>query len=221
MRWQLVDRLLNFSAWGHLVALKLGTFEEQNLMARFGGPPRVPALLVLESAFQAARWLAEGSSDFELTFSPGEARPFEADRLGGFGPGNGPDGGPLRPDLGLAPSEGVVWLLRVERRQKDRVDILAFSRLLAPGDSPGELDLRIREYHLPNPDQDRVPPTADEAEAAPPPPALVIRKSRALYFPMLLTGSLVPLADLDVPARRRTLWNELSGQPPGPGRETS
>ncbi|MDR1658567.1 MAG: hypothetical protein LBT47_13650 [Deltaproteobacteria bacterium] len=90
MRWCLVDRVVFFQPWAKITIIKRGTFEEYRLMKCWGGPNLGPPLFLLESAFQAAAWLVQASSDFEMTL-----RPFEVERF---------DTPP-----GLAPGEGLLW----------------------------------------------------------------------------------------------------------------
>ncbi|MDR1309401.1 MAG: hypothetical protein LBL95_05835 [Deltaproteobacteria bacterium] len=172
MRWRLVDRILDHREWLYLAALKYGTLEEYRLLERWGEPARVPPLLILESAFQAARWLVEASGDFGLTFLQTEVSGFKAGQ-------------------GLAPAEGIIWLVKVASQQDDSIGFVAFPRLLTPALGPLEAhDDLMREYLDP-------PGKPDSAGAL---------GGDCLRF----SGDLVPLAGREDADSQRALWRELN-----------
>jgi hypothetical protein len=163
LRWQFTDQILDFAAWQYLASLKLGTLEEYYLMKPWGEEARGPALLILESAVQAARWLTEASSNFEFTFDLSEVENFQA------GPG-------------LAPSEGLIWLIKVNFKNDWGIGFTAKSQRLSPGKDFKEGYLALKTaFSQSDRDSD-----------------------------CKLAGSLTKLNEYNVPQSRLTLWPEIA-----------
>jgi 3-hydroxyacyl-[acyl-carrier-protein] dehydratase len=64
MKFRLVDRILDWSAWQSIRGVKSVSFEEYQLKAAFGDPPHLPPTLMMESLLQLGNWLVVLSSDF-------------------------------------------------------------------------------------------------------------------------------------------------------------
>jgi 3-hydroxymyristoyl/3-hydroxydecanoyl-(acyl carrier protein) dehydratase len=67
MKHRLVDRILAWQPKTSIRGIKTVSLEEYSLKEAFGGPPRLPESLVLESIVQLGRWLLVLSSDFART----------------------------------------------------------------------------------------------------------------------------------------------------------
>lgn len=78
MRWRFTDRVLSFTPWQSIVAIKAGSLEEYSLLERWGSLGEVPAIITLEAYIQASRWLVEASSDFALTIELAEIEYWQA-----------------------------------------------------------------------------------------------------------------------------------------------
>jgi hypothetical protein len=112
-----VDSILDYQPWKYLSISKLGTLEEYYLLKRWGEPAASPPLLLLESALEAAAWLAEASSDFTLTFLPSE--------IEGFGE-----------TYGLKPSESIIWHLLVTSYSSQDIRLSAHIQRFSGVNSP-------------------------------------------------------------------------------------
>jgi 3-hydroxymyristoyl/3-hydroxydecanoyl-(acyl carrier protein) dehydratase len=85
MRWRFLDRVDSFSPWRALAGRKGVSFEEFCLLGRWGREGELPETLVLESCFEAARWLAAASSDFRRTATPAGSEEFRFEAEAGPG----------------------------------------------------------------------------------------------------------------------------------------
>ena len=121
MRWQFTDKALFFAPWNALLMLKAGSLEEYGLLERWGEPGRAPAILLLESSFQSARWLVEASSSFVLSCEPLEIEHWNA-------------------PPGLRPGERFCVFLRGTERREAHIVFSLHQRRLMPGDAPPGLD---------------------------------------------------------------------------------
>ncbi len=114
MRWRFADKILSFEAWRSILTIKAGSLEEYSLLERWGEQGRAPAILMLESCIQSARWLAEASSEFSVSLEPLGITGWQAME-------------------GLATGERLYSLLRVEERSEDRITLVARQRRIPPG----------------------------------------------------------------------------------------
>ncbi len=64
MKFRLVDKITSWVPWQSITGVKAVSFEEYSLKEIFGGPPRLPEMLLLESFLQLGNWLVMLSSDF-------------------------------------------------------------------------------------------------------------------------------------------------------------
>ena len=70
MKFRMVDRLLVFEPGRRLVCRKSVSFEEYQLPARLGLPERLPASLLLQSAFEGVHWFVALSSGYQEGWLP-------------------------------------------------------------------------------------------------------------------------------------------------------
>lgn len=173
MRWRFVDKILSFQPWIFIVALKLGTLEEYYLLERWGEKTKGPVILILESALQAALWLVEASSDFTLSFWPSQISRFEA-------------------PLGLAPGEGLVWLIETSEKSERSIGFRAKVLRLK-----GEESLNKIFSHLKNSFSIDLFTTKDWPDS---------------QEEFTFCGDFVPLSPLVQPQKRCALWLELGGK---------
>jgi 3-hydroxyacyl-[acyl-carrier-protein] dehydratase len=64
MKFRLVDKITSWAPWRNISGIKAVSFEEYSLKEAFGGQPRLPEMLLLESFLQLGNWLLMLSSDF-------------------------------------------------------------------------------------------------------------------------------------------------------------
>ncbi|MDR1887925.1 MAG: hypothetical protein LBQ81_00820 [Zoogloeaceae bacterium] len=115
MHWRFVDKALFFSPWEAILTLKAGSLEEYSLLERWGEPRRAPALLLLETCVQSARWLIEASSGFSLSGDPVEITRWNA-------------------LPGLRPGERFCAGLRVVTRDAGHIRFSLRQKILAPAE---------------------------------------------------------------------------------------
>lgn len=65
MKFRLVDKVTSWAPWQNITGIKAVSFEEYSLKEDFGGQPRLPEMLLLESFLQLGNWLVMLSSDFQ------------------------------------------------------------------------------------------------------------------------------------------------------------
>jgi 3-hydroxymyristoyl/3-hydroxydecanoyl-(acyl carrier protein) dehydratase len=65
VKFRFVDKILSWTPHQRICGLKAVSFEEYCLKEAFGGPPRLPELLMLESLLQLGNWLILLSSDYQ------------------------------------------------------------------------------------------------------------------------------------------------------------
>jgi hypothetical protein len=179
LRWRLVDRVVFFQPWEKIAVVKQGTFEEYRLMERWGCPNIGPPLFLLESAFQAAAWLVEASTDFEMT-----SRPIEVERFAAL--------------PGLAPGEGLLWRLTVAGKTSETVDFKATSiRFDRTVDQAAAAAAEASSLSR--------SPIAAATDASAYDASTYDSSTCGLSFKAAIT----PLSDLNRPEYRRALWAEL------------
>jgi 3-hydroxyacyl-[acyl-carrier-protein] dehydratase len=64
MKFRMVDRILDWEPERRIRGVKTVSFEEYCLKEAFGGHPRLPETLLVESFFQLGNWLIILSTDF-------------------------------------------------------------------------------------------------------------------------------------------------------------
>jgi 3-hydroxyacyl-[acyl-carrier-protein] dehydratase len=64
MKFRMVDRILGWESRKSIFGSKTVSFEEYQLKSAFGGEPRLPECLIMESLLQLGNWLIMLSSDF-------------------------------------------------------------------------------------------------------------------------------------------------------------
>ena len=179
MRWRFTDKVLAFTPWRSILSLKAGSLEEYGLLERWGEPGQAPAILLLESCLQAARWLVEASSDFSLSLEPLEIRHWPAGQ-------------------GLKPGECLCWFVQTEERNSGYIRFIARQRRLAPGE---RLD---PAWSAPVPDNED---HSRREQNAPWPLSWTAPLPDAPEF--TFTAAFTPLAALYPPADRACLWREI------------
>jgi hypothetical protein len=116
VRWRFTDKVLHFAAWESLLTLKAGSLEEYCLPECLGLPKGVPAVLLMESCLQSARWLVEASSGFSLSCELLDIERWQ-----------------VAP--GLEPGERYCAFVRVRTRDNTTIDLALRQKIVRAGEA--------------------------------------------------------------------------------------